>query len=99
MLEGRSPFSGPSKEKIFDSIIRNEPEYSENLSLDARELLPRLLEKNPTKRAKLYEIKTHSFFSQIDWNLVEKKQVNPPIKPTISSDNENEVFYIVKIYF
>ena len=91
MLEGRSPFSGPNKEKIFESIIKNEPEYSESLSLDAKELLPRLLEKNPTKRAKLQDIKMHPFFSQIDWTSLEKKQVKPPIKPTIFSDNENEV--------
>lgn len=32
------------------------------------------------------ELKDHPFFSCIDWNLLYKKQITPPFKPIVDSD-------------
>jgi hypothetical protein len=36
------------------------------------------------------EIKTHPFFAQIDWDKLYKREISPPYKPTVHSD---ETYY------
>lgn len=49
-----------------------------------------LLNRNPQNRlgAKrdAAELKEHPFFSAIDWDLLYKKQITPPFKPIVDSD-------------
>ena len=34
------------------------------------------------------EIKAHPWFSGVDWNLILNKQIKPPFKPRISSQED-----------
>ena len=51
-----------------------------------------MLVKNPSKRlgcmekGEEEEIKTHSFFRRINWQKIEAREVQPPFKPKIVSN-------------
>lgn len=48
---------------------------------NAQSLLKKLLEKNPNNRPDFKQIKNHKFFAGIDWDLLTKKELRPPIRP------------------
>lgn len=41
----------------------------------------------------------HPFFKDVDWNLLEKKGIQPPFRPKIEQSNELNNFAKVFIYF
>ena len=70
-LNGTPPFTADTKEEIFRKIVLEAPaEWSEEASPEAKDLVARLLEKDPKKRlgaGGAGEIKSHAFFSGIEW--------------------------------
>lgn len=73
------------------------PHFSEK----ARDLLTKLLVRDPTKRlgAKgASEIKNHPFFSDVHWEDVVNKKKNPPITPTVTRPEDVRNFDRVKIF-
>lgn len=68
------------------------PEF---LSPDAQGLLRALFKRNPVNRLGAgitgsEEIKQHPFFAAIDWDKLYNREINPPYKPTVHSD---ETYY------
>jgi hypothetical protein len=68
------------------------PEF---LSPEAQSLLRALFKRNPANRLGAgptgsQEIKIHEFFATIDFNRLYRKEISPPYKPTVHSD---ETFY------
>lgn len=57
---------------------------------DGKQFVKGLLNRNPQNRlgAKrgAAELKEHPFFKSIDWELLYKKQITPPFKPIVDSD-------------
>jgi len=41
-----------------------------------------MLEREPQKRITLPELKKEPFFEEIDWEKIERKEIEPPIDPT-----------------
>jgi len=84
MLIGETPFLGNNRTTIFNKILKmkkiNLPNY---LSEDAKDLLRKLLNKNPNKRMKIDQdfkiLQKHRFFRKIDWDNLRK--IKPPIIP------------------
>lgn len=81
-------------EETFVSIVRDIPVIPTNRGADTEDLLERvfcyliqLLDKDPYFRLGCYskhgyeEIQTHQFFQDIDFALVEKRGLAPPIIP------------------
>ena len=70
-LNGNAPFTADTKEEIFRKIAEEDPaEWTEDASTDAKDLIARLLEKDPGKRlgaSGAEEIKAHAFFEGIEW--------------------------------
>jgi len=67
------------------------------LSPDAKDLLNRLLRKEPSKRLGVKKddiavIKKHRFFRKIDWKKLEKRELEPPIRPLITKPELAENF-------
>lgn len=78
MLTGIPPFFVEDRDLLFHRIRFEEPEIPE-VSIEAWDLLKRLLCKDPLKwlgagKSDAEEIKAHPWFSHIDWNMVLRKQ-------------------------
>lgn len=105
MLTGNPPFTGKNHKAILDRIIKSKPNFPFYLSLDAKDLLAKLLQKNPTKRmavdTKWDAFRSHRFFRKIDWPAVEAQTAPPPLCPVITdpalAENFSEEFTRMRI--
>lgn len=90
LMTGSPPFSGNNQGKIQEKIVKSKLTFPYFLSPDAKDLLTRLLRKEPAKRLgyrgrkDIQIIKSHRFFRGIDWKSLEKRAVMPPIQPVIT---------------
>eukprot|EP01028_Stygiella_incarcerata_P010952 TRINITY_DN5963_c1_g1_i1.p1 TRINITY_DN5963_c1_g1~~TRINITY_DN5963_c1_g1_i1.p1 ORF type:complete len:562 (+),score=170.45 TRINITY_DN5963_c1_g1_i1:78-1763(+) len=64
LLVGKTPFSGDSYVDICNAIREADPELPDELSAEARDLVKRMLAKNPEDRITLDEILIHPFVTQ-----------------------------------
>lgn len=98
MLAGASPFRAPNDAKIQEKIVKTKLVLPFFMSIDAKDLLTRLLRKKPKERLgarmpkDLQIIKGHRFFRKIDWNKLQKRQVEPPFKPIVTNPELAENF-------
>ncbi|RXN04260.1 kinase C theta type [Labeo rohita] len=89
MLIGQSPFHGHDEEELFQSIRTDDPCYPRWLTRDARDILVKLFVREPERRLGVKgNIRHHPFFRDTDWIALEKRQVEPPFKPTVKSAND-----------
>ena len=90
LLTGSPPFKGNNHAKITEKILKQKLVLPYFLGPDAKDLLTRLLRKEPQKRLGYHTskdirtIKSHRFFRKIDWKALEKRELEPPIKPVVT---------------
>ncbi|MCJ1352511.1 MAG: serine/threonine protein kinase psk1 [Icmadophila ericetorum] len=90
LLTGAPPFQANNHARIQEKILKSKLSLPFFLSPDAKDLLTRLLRKEPKKRLggcmprDLQAIKKHRFFRKIDWKKLERREMEPPIKPLIT---------------
>ncbi|OZJ05863.1 hypothetical protein BZG36_00869 [Bifiguratus adelaidae] len=98
MLTGSPPFSATNRKKTQENVIKKKLVLPYYLSPDAKDLLTRLLRKNPNIRlgyggAKgVQAIKQHRFFRKIDWQALAERRLQPPIVPVITDPAAAENF-------
>ncbi|EMC92738.1 hypothetical protein BAUCODRAFT_37641 [Baudoinia panamericana UAMH 10762] len=98
LLTGSPPFSGNNHAKIQQNILKQKLQLPYFLGPDAKDLLTRLLRKEPHKRLggtttkDLKTLKSHRFFRKIDWKKLEKRELEPPIQPLITDPELAENF-------
>ena len=98
LLTGSSPFRANNDMKIRDKIVKAKLVLPYFLSPDAKDLLTRLLRKEPKKRLgacmpkDMQTIKGHRFFRKIEWAKLERRETEPPIKPLITDPELAENF-------
>ncbi|KAK7395469.1 hypothetical protein VNO78_16028 [Psophocarpus tetragonolobus] len=68
MFFGTTPFKGANRKETFHRIITMEPDL--NGETPFRDLLTRLLEKDPGRRIEVDDIKGHDFFRGVQWDTV-----------------------------
>ena len=66
-----------------------------HFSNNAKDLIKKLLEYNCKKRIGYEQIIRHSFFRDINWNQIEKKEFSPPFLPIIDNNNPFRYFNTV----
>ncbi|KAL2271257.1 hypothetical protein VTJ83DRAFT_628 [Remersonia thermophila] len=102
LMTGESPFHGANTAKTQENIVKKKVQMPFFLGPDAKDLLTRLLRKEPHKRLganmpkDLEIIKKHRFFRKIDWKKLERRELEPPIHPIITdpelAENFDDVF-------
>ena len=97
LMTGKPPFGGNNWTKIQQNILFQKLSLPYFLSPDAKDLLTRLLRKEPKKRLgvgpnDINIIKKHRFFRRIDWKKLEAKELQPPIRPLVTNPELAENF-------
>lgn len=98
LLTGSPPFTANNNAKVQEKIVKQKLQLPYFLSPDAKDLLTRLLRKEPNKRLganmpkDLQTIKSHRFFRKIDWKQLAKRELEPPIRPLITDPELAENF-------
>ncbi|RLM86416.1 Phototropin-1 [Panicum miliaceum] len=99
MLYGYTPFRGKTRQRTFANILHKDIRFptSIEVSLAARQLMYRLLHRDPTNRLGSYEgaseIKQHVLFRDINWALV--RTAAPPklgVEETIVTVGHTDIF-------
>lgn len=86
MIAGCPPFYDEDLQRMCSRIVRDRLRFPRNvpMSRKLKHLISMLLRKNPVQRlgskrlGGFDSIKNHLFFAEIDWDLLEKKQIAPP---------------------
>ncbi|CAK1359842.1 Serine/threonine-protein kinase psk1 [Cercospora beticola] len=98
LLTGQPPFGGNNHAKIQQNILKQKLQLPYYLGPDAKDILTRLLRKEPHKRLGgttvkgIKELKAHRFFKKIDWKKLERREMEPPIQPVITDPELAENF-------
>ncbi|XP_021969813.1 serine/threonine-protein kinase OXI1 isoform X2 [Helianthus annuus] len=79
MVYGTTPFRGANRKETFYRILCKSPEIAGEPS-PLRDLIGKLLEKDPKRRIRVMEIKGHDFFKGVDWEKV-LQMMRPPFIP------------------
>ena len=87
------PFYSKDREKLFNSIKNDQVKFYKYLSKEAVDLLTQLFIKDPEKRLGsgpngLNDIKSHPFFSSINWDSILEKKIKPPFTPKLRSETD-----------
>nr|XP_042714540.1 ribosomal protein S6 kinase alpha-5 isoform X6 [Chrysemys picta bellii] len=95
LLTGASPFTVDgeknSQAEISRRILKSEPPYPQEMSALAKDVIQRLLMKDPKKRlgcgsGGADEIRQHPFFQKINWDDLAAKKIPAPFKPVIRDE-------------
>ncbi|XP_038261575.1 ribosomal protein S6 kinase alpha-5 isoform X3 [Dermochelys coriacea] len=95
LLTGASPFTVDgeknSQAEISRRILKSEPPYPQEMSALAKDVIQRLLVKDPKKRlgcgpGGADEIRQHPFFQKINWDDLAAKKIPAPFKPVIRDE-------------
>ncbi|KAL7275577.1 hypothetical protein RUND412_001474 [Rhizina undulata] len=100
LMTGNPPFTGNNKKKITEKILKGKYTLPFYLSAEAKDLIGKFLKLQPNKRLghnmpkDLETIKKHRFFRKIDWDLLERRELVPPIRPLVTDPALAENFSV-----
>ncbi|KAJ6599300.1 putative serine/threonine protein kinase [Mycena vulgaris] len=101
MCCGWSPFYAEDTQQMYKNICFGKIRFPKGaINEDGKQFVKGLLNRNPKHRLGAVrdaeELKEHPFFASIDWDALARKQVTPPFKPVVESDestaNFDEIF-------
>lgn len=88
-LTGLPPFYDENTNEMYRKILSDPLRFPENMGSEARDLLSKLLDRDPAKRLGVkgaQDIRGHPFFSRhIDFKKLWAKKIQPPFKPAVVS--------------
>lgn len=81
----------------MNKILNHEFEIPAFVSSEAKDLVLKLVEKDPAKRigcnaGGAEELKAHPFFRDIDWDKLYAKEITPPYIPKVKSNRDTTNF-------
>uniref|UniRef100_A0A096LSS0 Protein kinase C n=1 Tax=Poecilia formosa TaxID=48698 RepID=A0A096LSS0_POEFO len=95
MLSGHAPFEAENEDDLFESILNEDIVYASWLSKEAVNILKAFLTKNPARRLGCVPseggedaVISHSFFTGIDWEKLNRREIEPPFKPRIKTPED-----------
>ena len=96
MLVGFPPFFADNIEGVYKNIEKGELEFPDFISNNSKNVLQRMMEKDPGKRITLDELKKDEFFRSINWEKLYGKKVKPPFAKEDMNDSGDEETQIVE---
>ena len=97
MVNGVPPFFKNTRDELWEVIKFENPKLAISLSKECRALLAGLLTKDPSKRLGargISEIKSHPWFSGVNWSYVLGKKYEAPFKITLGNSYGIENFAV-----
>lgn len=91
MLTGLPPFYSQNINIMYQKILNGELRFPSYVSAEAQSVLEGLLTRRVEDRLGsrgLDDIHTHPFFREIDWGALERRETEPPFKPSVSSETD-----------
>ncbi|ORY97428.1 kinase-like domain-containing protein [Syncephalastrum racemosum] len=97
MLVGRPPFTDKNPVNLYEKILDCRVDWSDHISVTARDLLRGLLTSDISKRYGNLkngsrDIKNHPFFEGIVWDVDVQRHVIPPFKPEVQHPGDTTCF-------
>ncbi|KAF9008705.1 kinase-like domain-containing protein [Cyathus striatus] len=97
MCCGWSPFYAEDTQQMYKNICFGKIRFPKGvINEDGKQFVKGLLNRNPKHRLGAQrdaeELKEHPFFKNIDWVALSLKQVTPPFKPVVESDESTSNF-------
>lgn len=98
LLTGNPPFTGNNHKIIINKVLKEKPKFPFFVTTESKELLNKLLNKNPSKRFNVDEqwdkYQKLPFFKYYKFKDIEDRKIEPPIKPLITDPEKAENFDI-----
>lgn len=93
MLAGFPPFYHENHMKLYDNIVHAEVRFPSAFDSVAKDLVIKLLEKNPAKRlgvqaGGIADIKNHPWFKDVKWDMLYSCALRPPYTPKLASEGD-----------
>ncbi|XP_048849397.1 serine/threonine-protein kinase Sgk1-like isoform X2 [Brienomyrus brachyistius] len=92
MLYGLPPFYSSNTDEMYNNILNKDPVLKPNVSNAGRALLEALLHKDRTQRMgarnDFMEVRSHAFFSPINWDDLMAKKTQPPFVPPLAGPTD-----------
>jgi len=94
MLTGLPPFYSQNINIMYQKILNGELRFPSYVSPEAQSLLEGLLTRDVDKRlgstasGGAANVRKHPFFKDIDWDKMERKELEPPFKPKVKNATE-----------
>jgi len=83
MLSGKPPFHSANRKKLEQQILGGKFPLNRLWRAPTHSLIKGLIQRDPTKRLVVSQIKAHPFFATINWEAMTNKQTKPPFFPNI----------------
>lgn len=95
MLNGKPAFSNNLPQNLWSQLIDGRASFSEKeISVDAKDFISEQLNPNHNERLGatngIEEIKNHSFFEDVDWDMIYKKEIDPPFIPLLKVTKDED---------
>jgi len=92
MLTGLPPFYSQNINIMYQKILNGELRFPDSMSPDACSLLEGFLTRDPAKRygTDFNVIKSHPFYAGLDWDKLERKEIEPPFKPEVYGKEDTD---------
>lgn len=101
MLTGLPPFYDSNRSQMYMRVLQEKLVIPNFISPAARDLLTKLLEKDPEMRmgSKIgaEAVKAHEWCQRIDWKKLYNKQILPPFRPNLRYSNFDPEYMAIPI--
>lgn len=97
MMAGLPPFYSKSRQTMFEKIMTADLSFPPQISPLAKDLLSRLLVRDPKDRlgsgeADAQELKSHEFFFDVNWTELASGKLSPPWRPDVAGSLDTSQF-------
>jgi len=91
MLAGLPPFFSEDVSEMYQNIVNGKIVFPPHINGVTRDIIKKFLEQDPSQRLGSgpdgsEQVKKHSYFADVNWCALEKKEVVPPYKPKVNGE-------------